>query len=673
MAVAVERGERTRAAHERHPSSEQMPRYQELIGLQACVLLGGDALNPEKRDLPVVTQNALGSHATRDYRLYNRASIQERSTYWSETGVEFEQQKRVWIDRTVNAFTSAQPFFQSEEGRAWSVAFERIGIQSQDFAEAHAEKLYHTYFSGERKESYIKQFVSHVLDAYRNEQNQLEYEKLRNDLPAFQWFSTIFGKNSSEIVAQLIDAEAKLERAPQKLVAQANEGGRINNLLPKEVELLRFLQPHAPEARIREQPHIASELPAGYKWRYDEKRRDHPRVYPGEHEVETILHPHYIAHELKRVYPERYGGIPLPLLAKQIREEQLDLTQALNHVGLHTDRYLARVKQTLTRYENFLRERYGITIPEIQKLTFFPIAGKTAEYYNAGRLAFGLVYTHWPVIFLDMGKIAQRAKEIGRAEWREMTPDELGRLMERLLNEIEPHEYTHLLSDLAFWHLMKSTKTGEEEVLPIPGKAGLDVTKPVKTEITEDGEITNLEIVSRGKRLTEALTTELTFQWAKDRGERLAIHAYENERQVLSDLADLLAKEQGISKDEALAKFVRASFGPSHFRTLAKELSGRHVEKGKVAYRRPHFLSTIYALMEYDAFKTQTNEPTPYDLTRAYISGKVNREQAQDLVNFLQLVSQEPPPYGLYLSPRAIRHLAGQLGLQVARRNAQAA
>lgn len=222
------------------PRSPEPLRFQEgLVGLQTRLLITTpEALNPDS-ELPAVTSDVLGNFADRNYGVFNNASTGERQDYWrGKEGDVFDRQKAAWIKSTVDTFTSnqAKAFFQTEKGKRWSVIFGRLKITVEGFNQQGADTLYSTYFSGGTSD--IKKFVKDCIDKDATE-----------DITAIQWIANIFGKESSEVIAQMVDAEKKLKDHPDQLVAEANEEapmnnqpkGRVNRLEQKERKILEFL------------------------------------------------------------------------------------------------------------------------------------------------------------------------------------------------------------------------------------------------------------------------------------------------------------------------------------------------------------------------------------------------------------------------------------------------
>lgn len=252
------------------PPSPERPRFAEgLEGLQARMLLGSnrekqEALNPENRTLGEIAHAELGGFQTRDYGIFQNASGYERQTYWrGREGDNFDRQKQVWIEQTNATFTNGVQFFTSTEGQRWSQTFQQIaGIDTAHFS---AEALYQKYFSDGKSD--VKKFVADVIRAHtrpgaEGQPPMFDYELFRQNRDAIQWLSNIFGKKSSEIITQLADAEVTLATTPERLLEAVNhqeqrdttQVRRVNNLKPKEIELLTFLWQHRQATEPTPQP-----------------------------------------------------------------------------------------------------------------------------------------------------------------------------------------------------------------------------------------------------------------------------------------------------------------------------------------------------------------------------------------------------------------------------------
>gem|GEM_PF-3894196 len=248
--------------HEPREPRRELPGYEPLVGLQTRLLIGGQTLLPNAI-LPEFTRDVFRPFEDRReaYGVFEHASVGERRAHWQgKEGDVFDQQKAAWIRNTTSLFQDQQTqrFFQTEQGRNWSQVLGKLGVTTEGFTNQTAEQLYSTYFQvrpGE--ETGMRKFVKTALDAHRNQEGIVHYEQLRQDLPAIKWLANIFGTNSSDIVSQLVDAEAKLETNPETIVEDANREEhvhnqmvrRVNNLAPRERELLIFLAPYVQQAQ----------------------------------------------------------------------------------------------------------------------------------------------------------------------------------------------------------------------------------------------------------------------------------------------------------------------------------------------------------------------------------------------------------------------------------------
>ena len=671
----------------------------------------------------------LDLRANTTYRLLTNLSTDERIKYWEKRGKEenlsqTEAQKAAWKKEVVAIFNDPT----SDDYRAVFGNYKTGDINWKEFNEAEAEKLYQRYFQDSRlapitldgKTTYLPssviQYVEDILNQYIKKQEPREdgtaqatvnFEQLQKDLPTIQAFGSIFGEEYSyEILAQLIDAEIKnviaekqqeeINAALQKEKVGDTEKTRGDNLRSREIELLEALQkahaykevvgptppgptpqqgkpPSEPEDFEFEEVEKSQPLPAGYKWIYEKAfnplkdKPDKIRTFPEEHLVEEMVRPTAIAHKLKvqdKQYAlHRFDHLTEQHLAKEIEHENGILESRLAKLGLNRVQLVNILNSAMGAYRSFVEEKYKLKLPEIGEIAIKPIWGKTAQYYNPDRKSLAFIVPTVPAIFMDMDTIAQAALNLAHKPWQELPPEEFRTLIIRLLNEIRPHETTHLSSDLAFWYLDKEANSDKHKKVAV-GKLGPFVVKPVG--LNEEGDIITKQ---RGRGLMEAVTVELTNQWAKSLDSPLDIDAYKSERKVLNTLIKQMMEEQKISYDQAFTKFVEAYFTPDGFRHLAAQLSGREYateivttkdgkkfRKLKGELKKPYYLSTIYALMEYEARKAmQTGSPS-YSLTLSYIHNHLTDPQRQEIM----ALADNPPAY-LTLPFIIRKHLLEQL------------
>ncbi len=229
------------------PTIETPSEHRALVGFQARVLLGNEALDPNNH-VETITPEALGTFAGRNYDMLQDASQRERHSFWQETPHETHQaQKDAWATTFAETIASSQPFFETEKGQQWIATLSQFGVTSASPSTEEIHHIYDLYFSSDSDTPALKQFVGRVIDTY-TENGTLNYARLKTDLPAVEWFSNIFGHTSSEVIGQMIDAEAKLIQNPQTIIQEASQltqngqpRSRINDLEEREEELLIFL------------------------------------------------------------------------------------------------------------------------------------------------------------------------------------------------------------------------------------------------------------------------------------------------------------------------------------------------------------------------------------------------------------------------------------------------
>lgn len=641
--------ERTKTT-DRLPSPERIQYQEGLVGLQARLLIGGEALNPNKLNLSPVTNEALGNFEARNYSPFNTASTGERKDYWEgKENNDFQQQKTRWVSNIVSLFDTNKSFFsQDQEGKEWSELFSKIGINTQSFTQQNAEALYNKYFSGEKKTSNIKKFISDIVSAYRKPDGKIDYQKLKKNLNCVQWLAHIFGDISSEVVSQLLDAEVKLQTQPEELINKANQQEknalRLNNLLPKEKELLAFLS----SAPIEKAP-----PPVQKKDQESEGRRfgdflltyfrpGDPRIFPERFSAFQLL-----AKDIKEAHPQEFANYDIAALAKTIQGEIDQIQQELNQFGLtHQELHNLTLhpieEQILNNYRHFIQNTYGVNLPSTEKLHVIPIKGALSKLINPSGRALAFVNTTAPFIFLDFDAIERLAHAKGYAQgWRVMKRHEFGELVKTLLAEIQPHEYTHILADLAYWNFYHIDEQGKKELAKaMPGKVGLQLAKPKDIRPIPQG--LELEESERGRGLMEALTVELTAKWAASNNQRLDIPAYAGEREILYELQNMLLREDGMPEGESLRQFVHGYFTRDGFRKFVEMIDGFKRENGRFTSKRPHLTSIVYALMEYEAKKRGGTGASIYPLTYYFLQKRLSAQHKQEI--FLNLDQLHLPP-----------------------------
>lgn len=621
------------------PVPETEAKNRALDALHVRLILGNAALNPSEK-LSNIQENKLGKI---NYAPFIYASHQERSEFWSRDKNNFEIQKELWIENTAS---SLQQLSQSTQKERWEAFFQKFHIDLDGDARKAAEALYSRYFGNDAR-ARIETFVRDAINAYKTDVSLLnqEADKIR-------WLGNIFGKRSAEITSHLIYAQLKSEAPALKhaLIESVNQGKNgvlgANALSLNEHALLQWLwnsikENSAQKNKLPQQEtkKTIEEKNKSHQWRRE--KAGNPRLFPEEELAKNISDPYKIARGLKQQAPQKYQSTSEEQLAQEIAKEQRLLSEMLGKMGLDTARLEKKKMEVLQNYEQFIQKKYGIKPPHIASITILPVSGITKEYYRPHVNAYAYVRPSYPVIFLNMDAIIDHAAKLGLTQgrhWETMPAKEFGTFIERLLDEINPHEYTHLIGDMSFWRLYNN---GQKTDTWYPEKVGLKLTKPIRTKPQENNE--QFAFQERGRGLMEAVTVELTNKWAKNMHAKLDIDSYSAERKVLLSLTDLLARNQRISQDEAFGKFVRAYFSSKGFRLLAQELSEKKKDaKGNVLYLRPHFLTIIYGLMEYEKEKASEQNATSYPLTLAFIENRLNPLQKTELLDNMAEIEISP-------------------------------
>lgn len=238
------------------PSKEQEPFSSHYDGLHIRLLLGGEALDPNNDKLPKVGKNQIKAFEERgsDYQFFHQASTKERQKIAGVEKDKLDEAIDQWSQKLLEAlsFDFGKTFDQPKAQR-WQTTLnqllEHIGISdlSKTTKEEIREKVYNRYFKGDNKDSDLYQFIKDVLGSQNN-----DFNSIRQNIDVFQWFSSIFGINSSVLTTHLIAAESRFNYQPDQLISQANADTgkkdqqnnpieRRNDLNKEEKEVLEFV------------------------------------------------------------------------------------------------------------------------------------------------------------------------------------------------------------------------------------------------------------------------------------------------------------------------------------------------------------------------------------------------------------------------------------------------
>lgn len=212
--------------------------FKPLLGLQGRLAIGGAALNPVNH---AELKKALGQD-NENYdltdTLLKKATKRERNAYWNiSTEQDKNLQLAMWKKSVVIKIASlATTSFGSEHADF----FKKMGIDINHFTDTDAQNLYTKYFSKENEENGLENFTADVLNANAiNGTNEQRLATFKNNLSAVEWMAGMFGKNSAEIITQLLDVGIDSLADPAAFVA--NRKDKVNNLSTHEKELLTFL------------------------------------------------------------------------------------------------------------------------------------------------------------------------------------------------------------------------------------------------------------------------------------------------------------------------------------------------------------------------------------------------------------------------------------------------
>ena len=200
---------------------------------QARLLLSGTALNPEEKNIDVISANDLQPDPAYTTELLNRASLETRTNYWTQgerAQLNADQKINQWTQSVATTINQYREYYErTEKGQQEASALQRIGINVVGFNQDSARQVYDNFCRGNNVKTYIDQ----ILQAYQGDEAGLQ-----RDINVFQWFGSIFGATEGEIIAQITLARqqaADINRKTQLAQAvsrQSNGRREINNIQP---------------------------------------------------------------------------------------------------------------------------------------------------------------------------------------------------------------------------------------------------------------------------------------------------------------------------------------------------------------------------------------------------------------------------------------------------------
>lgn len=174
-----------------------------------------------KRDIPSQT-----------FTLIEKASKKERI---DKAGVEknkINEAVQTWAEKNSKVIN------RKKGDKALTRFFE---VDPKDVTKEMMVDFYEKYFTGPNMESNIREFIKDVIEGYKvSSGERIDLASLKNDLTSIQSLAGAFGETSSEVIAQLIDAEVELATTDDaNLIIKINH--EINNTGTDDKRLLKFL------------------------------------------------------------------------------------------------------------------------------------------------------------------------------------------------------------------------------------------------------------------------------------------------------------------------------------------------------------------------------------------------------------------------------------------------
>ncbi len=179
---------------------------------EARLILGGEALNPEKLDLPKISEADLQKPL--DLTPIVKASNNERIIWWQQqVEKDYPAQKKRWVNEMVAAFAKKKVTSQTADWQRWGAFFQKIGVSNFDnFKPEDAEAFYNEYFGTDGRNSEIGKFNSRIIQGYTDPASgSVDLAAITRDIDAAEWVGGTFGRFSSLVTAQTLLTQAKMK------------------------------------------------------------------------------------------------------------------------------------------------------------------------------------------------------------------------------------------------------------------------------------------------------------------------------------------------------------------------------------------------------------------------------------------------------------------------------
>jgi hypothetical protein len=288
------------------PITPEIPNAaKETLALQARLLLGKDALNPAKVDVENATKERLETGIGAADAIEKGSQTERQEQYPSG---RFAENKQIWAGGVTDRFQNYKAFWEGSKGKQWQETFTRIGI---DITALNTDALYAEYFS-QKDTPPTQRFVEKVLSSYKKADGTVDLHHLNADKEALIWMGGLFGKNTSEILAEFIHAKALVATKPDAFVkeinTQQNNTTRLNDLTEKEKQLLKFIQTHTSTTQKETPIHIMEDRPQEENRPQEEHRpqeedrpqeenrpqEEDPALLPKDHDMNISSPLHYV-------------------------------------------------------------------------------------------------------------------------------------------------------------------------------------------------------------------------------------------------------------------------------------------------------------------------------------------------------------------------------------------
>lgn len=203
------------------------------IPLQTRLIIGGASLNPDFHFDSVDFSNP---HPINLGDLMD-PSYNERTSYWSNTGISKDGQIETWANAMATQFSGRD---WDEDQKAFMLG---MGYDVDNFTQDTALTMYQRYFGETGNQSNLELFIGDII-ASQDIQSVEDVQTLLNQTETIAWMAGIFGERTATLVTNLLEFDLQSQIHPEIYINQDLD--RLNNLNEDERSLLNFVNNQLP-------------------------------------------------------------------------------------------------------------------------------------------------------------------------------------------------------------------------------------------------------------------------------------------------------------------------------------------------------------------------------------------------------------------------------------------